>query len=219
MVKKDIVIFGAGGFGREVMWLLEENNSDIETWNILGFVDDTPNFKGKVVNGFPIVGNTDWLIEYGKELSVVCCIGNSKDRQSVIKKLQNNKNLKFPNIISKDARVSRLVSFGQGCIICGGSTLTVNIRLGDFLIVNLNCTVGHDAVLNKFVTLNPSVNVSGYVQIGNCSEIGTGSQIIQHTQIGCNTIVGAGAVVVKDLPSNCTAVGGPAKPIKYFKEV
>lgn len=219
MVKKDIVIFGAGGLGREVMWLLEEDNSQFEMWNILGFIDDTIEYQGKIVNDYSIVGNTDHLIEYGQELSVVCCIGNSKNRKSVIEKLQNNKYLKFPNIISKDARVSKLVSFGQGCIICGGTIVTVNIRLGDFIIANLNCTIGHDVVLNDFVTLNPSVNVSGYVEIGNCSEIGTGCQIIQHMQIGCNTTIGAGSVVVKNIPSSCTAVGCPAKPIKYFEEV
>jgi sugar O-acyltransferase (sialic acid O-acetyltransferase NeuD family) len=218
MIKKDIVVFGAGGFGREVMWLLEENNHDTNEWNILGFVDDTPEFEGKSINGYPVIGNTNWLVKYDKELSVVCCIGNSKARKSVIEKLQNNHHLNYPNIISKDARVSKLVSLGQGCIICASTILTVNIRLGDFLIANLDCTIGHDAVLKDFVTIYPSVNISGYVEIGSCSEIGTGTQIIQQMKIGSNTIVGAGSVVVKNIPSNCTAVGCPAKPIKYFTE-
>lgn len=61
------------------------------------------------------------------------------------------------------------------------------------------------------------MNISGNVDIGECAEMGTGMQIIQGKKIGAGSIVGAGAVVVKDIPENCTAVGSPAKPIKYFE--
>lgn len=44
-----------------------------------------------------------------------------------------------------------------------------------------------------------------------------GAKIINRLQIGKNTIVGAGAVVSKSLPENCTAVGIPAKPIKFHE--
>ena len=81
----------------------------------------------------------------------------------------------------------------------------------------MDCTVGHDAVLNDFVTLYPSVNISGITNIGKASELGTGTQIIQGKRVGDYSIVGAGAVIVKDIPEKCTAVGSPAKPIKFFE--
>ena len=76
------------------------------------------------------------------------------------------------------------------------------------------CTVGHDAVLESFVTVYPGVNISGCTVIEKGVELGTGSKIIQGKRIGTNTILGSGAVVVRDLPPGCTAVGVPAKPIK-----
>ena len=81
----------------------------------------------------------------------------------------------------------------------------------------MDCTIGHDAVLEPFVTVYPSANISGMTRIGYGAELGTGMQIIQGKQIGANSIIGAGAVVVKDIPANCTAVGSPAKPIKFFE--
>ena len=108
----------------------------------------------------------------------------------------------------------RSVSFGKGCIICLSNVLTVNIQIGDFVIANLDCTVGHDAIIEDFVTLYPSVNVSGNVHIETCVEVGTGTNIIQGKKIGEHSILGAGSVVVKDIPANCTAVGAPAIPIK-----
>ena len=112
--------------------------------------------------------------------------------------------------------MSELINIGEGTIICAHSILTVNIEIGKHVIINLDCTVGHDAILQDFVTLYPSVNVSGITNIGRCSELGTGVQIIQAKMVGNYSIVGAGAVIVKDIPDKCTAVGSPAKPIKFF---
>jgi len=61
----------------------------------------------------------------------------------------------------------------------------------------------------------PTVNISGEVDIQKGVYVGTGAKIINQLTIGEYTIVGAGAVVAKSLPKNCTAVGIPAKPIKF----
>ena len=214
-MKKDIVLFGAGGFGREVMWLLEEINRNIDIWNIMGFIDDTEALQGKTINGYPVLGNIDWLTNYKKEIHVLCCIGASKPRKMVIDKIFQNPHVVFPTIIADNVKRSDTVRFGKGSIICASNVITVNITVGNFVIINLDCTIGHDAVIEDFVTLYPSVNVSGYVHIGNTTEIGTGANIVGGIQIGERSIVGAGAVVVKDIPSDCTAVGAPAKPIKF----
>ena len=92
--------------------------------------------------------------------------------------------------------------------------MTVNISIGNHVIINLDCTIGHDVVINDFSTLYPSVNVSGMSEIGHAVELGTGMQMIQGKKIGNYSIVGAGAVVVRDIPAACTAVGNPAKVIK-----
>lgn len=215
-MEKNIVIFGAGGFGREVLWLIEEQNKVSDRWNIMGFVDDSDDIQGQYIHGYPVVGNCNYLLNYDKELYVICCIGNSCTRKSIIEKISSNPNLIFPTLIAPDVKYSSSVQFGKGCIICASSILTVDISLGNFVIVNLDCTVGHDAVLNDYVTLYPSVNVSGCVKIGSLSEIGTGTNIIQGKFIGENSIVGAGSVVIQDIPNRCTAVGCPAKPIKFY---
>ena len=83
------------------------------------------------------------------------------------------------------------------------------------MISNMNNTFGHDAIIGDFVTINPGSNISGYVTLGKEITIGAGVQIIPHKSVGNGVIIGAGAVVIKDLPDNCTAVGAPAKPIKF----
>lgn len=110
--------------------------------------------------------------------------------------------------------ISESVSIGIGTIICAGTIITVDEKIGNHVIIKLDCTIGHDDVIDDFVTLYPSVNVSGACHLGECVEMGTGSQIIQGLDVGAGTIVGASACVVKDLESEVTAVGCPAKVIK-----
>ncbi|WNF37346.1 acetyltransferase [Bacillaceae bacterium IKA-2] len=209
---KDIVIIGAGGFGREVAWLIEDINKINEEWNIVGFVDDNEQIQGTEVNEYRVVGNVEWL--KGQELNVVNAIGEPIAKKEIMERLENSNNT-FPVLIHPSVIYSNKVSFGEGSIVCAGSIITVDIEIGKHVIINLDCTIGHDAVLGDYTTVLPSVNVSGFVTTEECVNVGTSSAIIQGVTIGKNTVIGAGAVVVKDLPANCTAVGAPAKPIKF----
>lgn len=211
---KPIVIIGAGGFGREVQWLIERINEKKMTWEIKGYIDDGIE-AGIEINGYSVLGGVDYLLNLERQMYVVCAIGASKTRKKVIEKLMNRKNLEFPNLVDPSVQMSKYVELGRGNVICAGSILTVNIVIEDFVILNLDCTVGHDVVLKSFVTVYPSVNVSGCVSIGERTEIGTGTKIIQGKTIGEDIIIGAGAVVVKDIEIPGTYVGVPVKAVKY----
>ena len=205
---QDIVIVGSSGFADEIHWLIDRMNKVSQSYSFLGFIDKEPGEK--------VIGDDDWLINYDKKLAVVIAIGDGTLRSKLVAKYRANTNLFFPNVIDPSVIMSDSVEMGEGNIICASTIITTGITLGSFDIFNLDCTIGHDTIVDDFVTLNPSCNVSGNCNIGRCSNIGTGTQIIQGLLLGDNTIVGAGAVVSKDLPGNCTAVGVPAKVIKSY---
>lgn len=209
---KDIVIVGAGGFGREVAWLIEDINKINESWNLIGFVDDNEALLGTSINGYEVLGNVEWLCR--QNFHVVCAIGDPKIKKMTIERLENSEN-HYPVLVHPSVICSDKVKIGEGSIICAGNIITVNIEIGSHVIINLDCTIGHDAIIGNYSTILPSVNVSGYVKVNECVSLGTCCAVIQGISIGTNTIIGAGAIVVKDIPSNCTAVGSPAKPIKF----
>lgn len=209
---KDIVIIGAGGFGREVAWLIEDINKVTGEWNLLGFVDNDLSLKDTEINGYRVLGDEEWLKT--QEINAVCAIGNPIIKKKVVSSLYNSK-VTFPILVHPSVIMSNRVKVDEGTIICAGNIITVNIDIGKHVIINLDCTIGHDANIGDYSTILPSVNVSGHVILEECVNVGTGSAIIQGISVGAKTIIGAGSVVVKDLPSNCTAVGSPAKPIKY----
>lgn len=212
---KDLIIFGASGFGREVAWLVERINKVAPTWNLLGFMDDNEAIQGTVINGYPVLGGTATVSDYPNAY-FICAVGASKVREEIVSNMKTiNPNIRFATVIDPSVEMSDLVTIGEGTIICAHTIITVNITIGNHVIINLDCTIGHDAILHDFVTLYPSVNVSGMTNIRHAVELGTGMQIIQGKTVGDYSIVGAGAVVVKSIPPKCTAVGSPAKPIKF----
>ena len=215
---ENIIIIGAGGFGREVLSLVEAINRQNQSFNFIGFVDDGIT-KGITINGYPVLGNTEILMEWAERVNIAVAIGNPKTKRNIVSKISKNKYIKFPNLIHPSIFFSNFGnSIGVGNIICEGNIITTNVTLKNHIILNLACTVGHDTIINNFCSFMPAVNISGEVNIKESVYVGTGAKIINQLEIGENTIVGAGAVVFKSLPSNCTAVGVPAKPIKFNDE-
>lgn len=211
---ENIVIIGVGGFGREVKVLIDQINELEKKYNILGFYDDAKDCK-PYYNGVPYLGNIEDLNQIAQTTSVALGIGDPSTKSKILARL-NNENLSFPTLIHPAVQMSKDdITVGKGSIICGGNILTCNIKIGSFVTLNLSCTVGHDTVIKDFASFMPSVNISGEVVICEKVYVGTGAKIINQLEIGKNTIIGAGAVVSKSLPENCTAVGIPAKPIKF----
>ena len=218
-LRKDLYIIGAGGFGRETAWLVERINDRFHIWNLKGFIDDDPSTHGKISGGLKVWGDSGYLKTLSGDFYVVCAIGNAAVRRKKAEQLSGIAGLHFATLTDPSVKMSDSVKIGEGSIICAGSALTTDIEAGAHNIINLNCTIGHDVVLEDFVTLYPGVNVSGKVRIGAVSEIGTGSCIIQGITLGAGTITGAGTTVVRNLPGNCTAVGCPAGIIKKREPV
>lgn len=209
---KNLYIIGAGGFGREVAWLVERINAVEPTWNLVGFIDDDESKWGTNEDDYPVLGGCEYLKKLGN-VYAVCAIGAAKIRKIVIEKLKES-TVKFATLIDPSALISKRVEIGEGTIICANSIITVDIKIGEHVIINLDCTIGHDDIIDDFVTIYPSVNVSGNVYLGECCELGTGMQIIQGKRVVGNTIIGAGTVVVRDIETSGTYVGSPAKKIK-----
>ena len=213
---KDLIIFGAGGLGRETMFQLREMNRVEPEYRLLGFADDR--CYGTVVDDYPVLTDTQGLMMRSEDTYVVIAVGNPRARRQIYSTLRKNPYLLFPTVIAPDVICSDRVQIGKGCVIGFGAVLTVDITIGDFALISNSCNIAHDAVLRDFATLYPAVHVSGNVTIGEGCEIGVGSSIIQGLTVGDGAILGAGCAVVRDIPAHCTAVGVPAKVIRRHEQ-
>lgn len=215
---KKIAIYGCGGFGREVLSIwIEQINSYQNEWEFIGFYDDGTE-KGAVINDYLVLGGMKELNQVEYSLGVVIAIGDPLTKKKIFGSI-TNRQIFFPSLIHPNVIMGnrKFLSIGQGCIIGPGNLLSVNVKIGNHVMINTICTVGHNTVIKDFVSIMPGVNISGEVILEECVFIGTGAKIINGVEIGRETIVGAGAIVSKSLPERCTAVGVPAKPIKFHK--
>ncbi|MDO7846637.1 acetyltransferase [Hymenobacter sp. M29] len=208
-----LVIFGAGGLGREVLLLLRQLNARHPTWDVRGFYDDQPPTTPTVA-GLPYLGTAADLNATAEPLAVAVAVGSSASRAAVVGCLTSDK-LTFPTLVHPQVEpdADQRITLGEGCIVQQGCLLTCDISLGRFVLLNLGCTVGHDAELADFCSLMPHANVSGAVRLGAGCYLGTNATVIQGVTVGAGSTVGAGAVVVRDLPAGVTAVGVPARAI------
>jgi sugar O-acyltransferase (sialic acid O-acetyltransferase NeuD family) len=209
-----VVIIGTGGFGREVLDVLEAVNQVETRYEILGFITE-PGFQkpGELINDKPVLGYYDWLEQNKDQVKAICGVGAPATRLRLIRQAEQM-GVQFFSVIHPRAILTRWVKLGTGSIITAGCILTNNITIGEHVHLNLDCTVGHDVVIEDCVTVSPGVHISGNVRLEEGSFIGTGANLIEGKTIGRWAVVGAGSVVVKDVPANSTAVGIPAAVIK-----
>lgn len=199
-MKKGII--GAGGFGREIYWSL----NSIDRNNTVFFVDDEY-WDGSDKKILPLS-----LFETEK-YEIVVAIGDSKHRQRIVENLP--KNTKFFTHIHPTAQIhGEDVIIGEGSIICAGTILTTNIKIGKHAHLNLITTIGHDNVIGDYFTTAPGVQISGNCNIGNNVYFGTRSCNRQKTKICDDVVIGMNSGVVQNITESGTYVGTPAKKIK-----
>lgn len=217
---KNIAIFGAGGFGREVACLIHRVNqhvtNDSEKWNIVGFFDDAPNLKGTKNEYGEVIGGMDALNSWESPLSIVISIGTPAILKLLVSKI-NNPLIDYPNLIDPDVVFmdKENVKIGRGNVICSQSIVSTNVAIGDFNIVNCCTVIGHDASLGNYNAIMPSVNISGGVQIGNENYFGVSSVVLQYLKIGNRTKIGANSTIFQKTKDGNTYIGNPANILNY----
>ncbi len=215
---RDVAILGAGGFAREVLDVFEACNARKHAYDVLGYVVDSQfGQPGTLINGKAILGDWSWLADRAGDIEVICAVGAPEVRRALIAQAEAA-GCRFCTVVHPDAVLTRHVALGPGTVVTAGCILTNNIRLGAHVHLNLDCTVGHDSVLEDFATVAPGVHVSGNVRVGTGAYIGTGANILEKITIGPWSVVGAGSTVIRDVPRDATAVGSPAKVIKQRAE-
>lgn len=213
MQRTPIAIVGAGGLGREVRFLLELLIEQGAPYDFVGFFDDGI-AGGTYVNGSKVVGPISMLNEVMMPHSVVLAVGKPQLRKAFFDRLHNPL-LSFPTLAHPTAILGEkaFVHIGDGCIITAAVVMTTNISIGDFVLINNASQIGHDSIVGNFVSIMPGANLSGHVHLEDEVYIGTGASLINGVRVGAGSVIGAGAAVVDAIPSGCTAVGVPAKPL------
>jgi sugar O-acyltransferase (sialic acid O-acetyltransferase NeuD family) len=202
---KNTYIFGEGGLGREIFSDFTNNTQFKKNYSLKGFVVDHYEFKNK---------HTKHVSKIPINSSIIIAIGDPIIRKKVYDNLHKLGFSDFPSYISSSIEINSFISFGTGNIFLKGTVFSVNIKLGDFNVINKLCSIGHDVTISNFCTLSPNVSISGGCNIHDLCFFGITSTILPNVNISEKSIIGAGTLILKDTITNSTYVGVPAKRIK-----
>ncbi len=207
---KEIIIVGAGGFGRELLqWIKDINKVDCK-WRIKGFIDDNRKALEGYECDYSVIGKiSDW--QPNENEVYACAIAEPKTKEKVITLLKN-KGAVFESIIHPKASLGSFNKIGNGLIMYPGARLNVNIMIGDFVTL-LSTGIGHDVSIGDFSTISSHCGINGHVQIGKRVFIGGNAVIIPSKKIGDDVYVGAGSVVIRNVKAGTKVFGNPAKKV------
>jgi sugar O-acyltransferase (sialic acid O-acetyltransferase NeuD family) len=212
MEPASVIIVGAGGFGREVLDVIEAiNAANDETVKMLGFVDDgAVNEQLLERRGTRLLGPISLVPSLG--CAYIIGIGGGAVRHRIADLLAAA-GCRALTVIHPAATLGGDNHLGEGCVLTAGTRVTNNVTLGRHVHLNINSTVGHDTVIGDHCSVFPGATLSGNVTMGAGVTIGTGANVLPGITIGEGAFVGAGAVVTKDVEPGATVVGSPARPL------
>ena len=213
MKMRDLVIYGAGGLGREVLGLVRATDPQRGVWNFLGFIDDGKT-AGTRVGDAEVLGGMEWLLSSASPVAIVMGLADPAVKAAIYAKLSSDPRMTFPTFVHPSADIDPSASLAVGTVISPFCFVAVDSSLGVCSFLNAASQVGHDSVVGDFCSIMPSVSISGNVTIGPRTLVGVGARILQGLRIGSDSVVGIGSVVLNDVPDACTVLGYPARVVK-----
>jgi sugar O-acyltransferase (sialic acid O-acetyltransferase NeuD family) len=107
--------------------------------------------------------------------------------------------------------ISTSAKIGKGSMIAPGAVVAARTVLGQHVLANYNCKIGHDSSIGELSTVSPGAFIGGFCKIGDAVYIGANAAIREGITIGDNSIIAMGAIVVKDVPPDSIAIGNPGQ--------
>jgi len=205
---KNIVIVGAGGFGREILGYVKDCIDAGSQWVIKGFIDDNLNSLDAYPYNQKIISTIKDYIPENDDL-FVCALGLPKIKKAVVESLLS-RGAKFATLVHPTAYMGANVKLGQGVVLCPRVTLTCDILIGNFVMINIASDCGHDAIVGDFATISGSCDITGHCQVGEGSFLASNVAMRPSSKIGKWASVGINSSVILNVKDNQRVFGNPA---------
>lgn len=205
---RNLVIIGAGGFGRSTYHIAMQSLGFNVDYDIKGFLDDDLTALDDFT-GYPPILDTLGSYSIRKGDVFICSIGNVSTKRKVIDSFIK-KGASFVSVVHKSANIGHQATIGEGCIIGINTIIDANAAIDDFCLIQSGAVIGHDAIIGKYSRIDCNVICVGGVIIGEEVTVHSSAVINHNVRIGNQAKVGAGSFVIRNVRENTTVMGNPA---------
>lgn len=206
---KNLIIIGAGGFGREVLSWARQCLEYGKLWHCKGFLDDNPAALNRFETGLPILGSPGSYVPQPNDV-FICAIGKPAPRRTCVTAISRAGGV-FINVIHPTVAIAERVQLGTGLILFPYTVISCDTVIGDHSALYYHCSVGHDARIGAFCQLSSYCDVTGNVHLEDGVFMGSHASILPSIHVEAGATIGAGSVVIRRVKAHQTVFGVPAK--------
>lgn len=212
-----VILLGAGGLAREVLDCIEACQRAGQDMEPVGFIDADAALWGQEINGLPVLGGLEWFdaAPGRRDIPLIAAIGSPRSRRHMVQEALR-RGLRFTSLIHPAAHISSWARLGVGVVVMSSTVVENRAVLGDYVVVNALCMVGHDVQVGAFCTLAPGALLAGGTRLGEGVDFGIGAATRQSVTIGNGAVIGGQAMIVDDVPANAVVVGVPGRVMRYM---
>lgn len=209
---ENLIIIGAGGFGREMFAAAREAVGYGESFRIKGFLDGNPDALKGFADYPGIVGDPE-TYEISEGDVFISALGNIATRRRCVAMIEGRGG-RFIPIVHRSASTGPNVSVGDGSFIAHNAVLTADVSVGRHSCVFHGTVIGHDTSLADYTHVYSLVSIGGGVRVEDGAAVFPGSRIVPRVKIGAGATVGIGSAVLRDVPPGTTVFGVPAERLR-----
>lgn len=209
--RRKLLIVGAGGFGREVLGYIEDDNP---LFDVKGFLDSRSDALDATPRSVGIVGDPLTYQPQPDEV-FMAAVGDPQMRFKFTAALRDVHQVDFATVVHPNANVSRHAQMRHGCIIAPRVGISVDVHIGEFTCIQEYTVVGHDARIGNWCQINSHCTIAGGARVGNFVTIHPNCVITSRAVIGDGAVVGPGSVVMGRIPPGITVLGNPARRFAF----
>lgn len=208
---QNLIIVGAGDFGREVLVWSEQAIRMGTPWHIKGFLDSRPHILDGFSCGAPILGTPEHYRPAPGDV-FLCAIGEPALKRKYATMLEN-KDAVFGVLIHPTALIGRNVDIGAGSIICPFTQMSCDIRLGRHVTLGTQSSVAHDSTVGDYAQISGGCQLNGHVSVEEGVFLGSSVTLLPKARVESWAYAGAGSVVLRRVKSLTKVFGNPATQI------